>query len=128
MPRLDWIRREVKRLQERLGVGITILHFGNGSTRAIKTSRNRQQRLELLLGAMDVARHNPPVGYPVPEQPRKLSKFEPILRLFGRATSVETDNSPKLIGLVHNLCRTSYENEEAKRAASEVEKARKVIP
>jgi hypothetical protein len=112
------MKRELKRLQERVGVGITILHFGNGSSRAIKTSRDRQQRLALLLAAMDIAGHCPPPGYPMPKQPRKIGKFEPILRLFARATSVETDNSPKLMSLVHNLCATSFENE-SKRAASD---------
>jgi hypothetical protein len=113
------MRREVKRLQERIGVGITVLHFGNGTSRAIETSRVRNERLKLLLAAMDFSYDSPALGHPTPEQPRKITKFEPILQLFARATSVETDNSPKLIGLVHNLCRTSFENEEAKRAASD---------
>jgi hypothetical protein len=83
-----------------------LLHFADGSTRSISIrSRPKNEMLKLLLASMDFAYH-------IDEEPRSITRFEPLLHLFARATSVEADTNVKLLSLVHNIL-TSNEAESA---------------
>ena len=102
-------RTRLSALEGLVGFDDATLHFADGSTRTVKVPRQRQKNLKLLLAALDLERYSPTPGEEMPEEPRKLTQFEPVLRLLARAESVETDK--KVLQLVHNMCRTVAEEQ-----------------
>jgi hypothetical protein len=103
------MKNRLRHLEEEHRTSDGVLHFADGSSRAVKISR--RNRLGIFLEAMGlISFHLPPGPEGIAEPAVKPTiEHEAAIRLIGRAERVETDD--RFFRLTHEMCAQALETE-----------------
>jgi hypothetical protein len=103
------VKRRLEHLEKEHRTADGVLHFADGSSRAVKISR--RNHLSIFLDAMRFSwfRLPPGPGAPVGPKAKPTIKYEVAVRLIGGAERVETDD--RFLRLTHGMCAEALEYE-----------------
>jgi hypothetical protein len=118
----DNLKRRLDALERKSQVSDAVLTFADGSTRSVRL----KDPLGIFCAACDLQswKAGPPEGLEADAErrPRPVSPFDFALDLFSRAVKVESEDRPRFLQLVLQMCQEARAREEGESAKAFLER------